>query len=341
VRASEVRIRRFLAWCGAFMLVACGGVLPSADPTESASISETDPNLTPSPQEVPLPTLPPLGERYPELFDENGCARISPLDDPGLVDCGPSSPLPEDLIEPPPDASRVLLGFEGPFYATEVSGEGVVVLEQTVTVATDGPWGAWGLIRNETLLPVGGVQVIATLLGDEGKSLDVATAAAPVDPLRPGEPGPFALSSDVPAADVSVVEWAVVPGPPNPTGNREADIYQNWWVPWGDREPIDFGYQDPPGGPPYPFVLSGGLRSLSERSMIRPVVVVAWLNKSDRVIWVETARVDLGIYPPPDDIELSAGGVGGFFLVVEEADPARLFTDVEAGIHAMLWAMGS
>lgn len=183
-----------------------------------------------------LPSLPSLHVRAPDLYDEDGCARIPP-DEGNVVRCGPfredlerlreereaciqveaGAPDLEKIFEEarrtgrcvfvePRLPSKNLAGFRGPYYTTDLEAGEVVVLKETLTTAREGTWQAWGLVRNETSTPVGEVNVTASLIGAGGAVLDRPSAEVPVDPLRPGEPGPFVITSTVDAARVTSLE---------------------------------------------------------------------------------------------------------------------------------------
>jgi len=170
----------------------------------------------------------------PYFFDENDCAYI----DDGEVDCGPSVP-PE--MQPEDDVSgviewRTLLGFVGPYCLATLDAPDVVLIRESITTSSKGAWKAWGLVRNETSDP-SGADVTASLLGPDGSILDKVSGHVLVDPLRPGEPGPFALEADVPYAEVADVAWSVTATPPGNDLVRDFQVLTLWELPLaeGDR----------------------------------------------------------------------------------------------------------
>jgi hypothetical protein len=276
----------------------------------------------------------------PDYFDEQGCQKfpVSEQADAAWESfCGPAEPTEEGT--PDPSTWQRLLGFFGPEYASTLNAQAVVLLQDSVTTSKDGSWRAWGLIRNERSIPSGAI-VTATLIGDDGSVLGSASGSVLVEPLRPGEPGPFQLSADVEAAAVASVKWTVEPTTPTGTANRDFLISQSWALDYGDRKAMSSYYTDPVAGPPYPFVLAGDIENLDKISVGRPVVVAAWVDQDLRVRWVSTAVV--GAVPfyagsaarLPSLIERRASAP--FFLVVDDAETGPLVGQ----LTPILWAIG-
>jgi hypothetical protein len=300
------------------------------------------PAAAPEPTSVqtPLPTLPPARVLEPDLFDENGCAKLGD----GTVDCG-APPLPgeaaTEAATEDPLAWRSLLGFVGPYYASELRAGAVILLQDSMTIASRGPWRAWGLVRNETAHPAG-ADVTAQLFAADGMLLTTVSAHVPVDPLRPGEPGPFALSSDIAVSDVAAVNWSVLETPPGPAVLRDFQILEGWSLPFGERGREDGWYRDPPGPPPYPFVQFGSVDNLGGASAL-PLVTAAWVDENDRVVWVATAQIG----DVPGNPESSAVGprslgprvLGDYYFVISDPSAGPLLGS--GTVSAMLWAAGT
>jgi hypothetical protein len=294
----------------------------------------------PTPVETPLPTLPPAWALEPDLFDENGCAKLGD----GTVDCG-APPLPGEAATEEatgdPLAWRSLLGFVGPYHASELRTGAVILLQDSLTIASRGPWRAWGLVRNETAHPAG-ADVAARLFAADGMLLTTVTGHVPVDPLRPGEPGPFALSSDIAVSDVAAVKWSVLETPPGPAVIRDLQILEGWSLPFGDRAREDGWYRDPPGPPPYPFVQFGSVDNLGDASAL-PLVTAAWVDENDRVVWVATAQVgDVPGNPGAAAVgprSLGPRVLGDYYFVISDPSAGPLLSS--GTVSAMLWAAGT
>jgi hypothetical protein len=293
---------------------------------------------------TPLPTLPPVSVLEPGLFDANGCQRVPPPDPlppsaPWTVECGLS--MGADVEEPEgASAWRNLLGFVGPYYATELRAGEVVLLQESVIVSTQGTWEAWGLVRNETTQPAGAV-VSASLFATDGTLLATPSAAVQVDPLRPGEPGPFAISSDIGASRVARIDWSVQSAVSGSNSPRDFLILQHWTLPYGDRPPFELVYSDPDGPPPYPFVLAGDVENLRSAEVGRPTVVVAWVDENMRVRWVTSTQSGEVPFNPsraasfPSTLESRV--TAPYFIVVDDPEVGPLLTN----LAPMLWAVAS
>jgi len=174
---------------------------------------------------------------------------------------------------------------------------------------------------------VGKVRVNATLLGRDGTILDRVSVKVPVSVLRPGEPGPFKIVSNISVSDVAQVEWSVEPGALNPAVSRDFIVQPFWEVPFGVSEWRGVKRNDSP----YPYILSAGFRNLGSRIQ-RATLVVAWLDENNRVVWVETEPLAPGTITniPPEG---SAN-----FAEIRISDPTvgpRLY-----GYTKMYWVVG-
>jgi hypothetical protein len=265
--------------------------------------------------------------------------------EPGEIDEALSRGETDCIVAKPRLDWKKLGGFYGPYYATKLEAGEVIILEEAVTTTVEGGWRAWGLVRNETEKPVGEVTVKASLIGADGAILDTPSAQVPVDPLRPGEPGPFALASQVEAAKVASVKWSVESGPPNPRVPPEAREVElrlvDWTVPYGASSPTRSKLQEMgllKADDSYPYVLCGSVQNWSQVELLEPGVVAAWLDGEGRVIWMAETELKIRGGAPlpalaPND-PVSFDDMAAFCLAVNDPQVGpRLNTD-------MLWGVG-
>ncbi len=317
------------------------------------------PLATAPPTTEPLPTLPPVQEREPELFDGSGCLRT----DAESSDCATrAEDLDAALAGTGEDDWRTLAGFVGSHWTTQPSASGITVLSETLTVAQDGPWGARGLIRNESSSEVTGLVVHARLLDSAGAPLDEVSTPVPVPGIRPGEPAPFQISSEVPAARVADVEWLTsIAAPADPSGesagesSRDIELVNHWQRGLGDPRPVEsYLYRDPVGVP-HPYVAMGTAANVGGAQLSGIGVVAAFVDTSGRVLWVQEAAVvsvDAGTdldalasplvdpegRPASGSFAAVAPGAAADFLVVVPAPGAPEALD-DASVY--LWGWGS
>ncbi len=245
---------------------------------------------------VVLPTLPAPSVRFPGLFDERGCALLTETGGQRTRVC-PAPPQPSADVSA--DGSRRLLGYEGPHYATGVTGAGVEILPATIGVPPNGNWKALGMVRNDTQWTVDAIEVTATLERLDGTPLETVRATVPVRGVRPGEPAPFALSSTTSRASVALVRWATsyrrAPSP-SATSRRRIEIALVRTLSdargsglLGESNAADSSSDDqqPSSGE----VAWGTLRSWSESPIRRPAVVAMWLDAEGRALALGSARV--------------------------------------------------
>lgn len=316
------------------LLAGCG------DPAGVGAATRT-PSAADAPATTALPTLPPPWILEPGLYDEEGCAFISESES-----VCPAPPLPSDVALTPgegEDEWQVLLGYIGPLYASELTGE-VQVLEQTVRAATEGAWVARGLVRNQTGSSMR-ISLAASLYDADAKLLATVPATVYLDVVRPGEPAAFEAMADIPAESVYRVAWGVVPEKVPDAAIRDFEILQFWQVPYGDRARMNF---DPAEGTP-PFVLYGAARSLygvadpvSKARVGSIRIIAAWVDQRFRVHAVTEAMAgfvpnDRSMSQVAPDI-LEPRGHGDFYLVLDQRDVA-----LGAGsgqLMPIMWATG-
>lgn len=248
---------------------------------------------TPPPIPVHLPTLPAPHERLPGLFDESGCALLA-------VDEGARKricPAPQPSARVVPGGWHRLLGYEGPHYATSVTGAGVELLPATIGVAREEIWSALGMVRNDTPWTLNAIEVAATLEAPDGASLETVRAVVPVRSVRPGEPAPFALSSTTRRAAVKLVRWETTyrrAASSSPDSSRRIEVSlvralsdaRHSGLPDGDDPDVGDG-----SSPATNEIAWGTLRSWSESPIRRPAVVALWLDADGRALALGSARV--------------------------------------------------
>jgi hypothetical protein len=149
--------------------------------------------------------------RYPTLYDENDCLILPDIEGGGS-ECDQVIVAPGEVDPPNRDAWKDLLGFQGNFFADEVTGEGVVLLPGSVSSPQAESWRATGLVRNETTVAKPPVSVSTLLYDASGSLLDAPRAATGIGAVRPGEPAPFMVTSDIAANRVRSWDWCVTVG---------------------------------------------------------------------------------------------------------------------------------
>ena len=220
-------------------------------------------------------------------------ARSAKAAAPAVAEQAPATvataPAPPTTVGP--DDWTEESSFIGPYWSTTAGSDTVRVLDEALTTATEGSWSAQGLVRNETAAPRSAVAVEATLEDAEGATLATVVAEVPVSPVRAGEPAPFTVTSDVPAASVAAVSWEV-------TSESGSD----------ERPDLDIStaWRDPEAAPTR-------LVGWADATTASPAstVVVAWLDAEDRVIDVVDAELTQGAAAQPAG-PLLAGDFGDF-----------------------------
>lgn len=327
---------RFVAIAAIAVILAGCRAVPGASeaipPPTSAATTAGDASP------IPLPTVVPFAEKHPNAFDENGCLRLGP--NPSDVDCGLAPGMPGQVEPSPhPDDSKHLLGFDGPFYTAFPSGTEVTLLDESVAEGQGDTWSATGLVRNELTSPIGPITVTATLLDAAGAEVGVATASTLLPVIRPGEPAPFAVESDVATATVETVEWALTDS--EPTSDPDARAMETtlyWSQPYGDRERLDDFFPADPVEPPYPFTLVGGVGNYSGSEIHSPFVVFGWLDSDGRLVFVGTSPIrHFTVSAEPVDV-LPPDGQSGFVIQVGDPVFGPMMSADDGGL--ILWSSG-
>lgn len=269
----------------------------------------------PPKQKVKLPKLPEIWEIHKNLKKEDF--------QPSLVTS--DTEILEALNDP--KSTKALRGFVGQNYVTEVDGQSVIVLENSINAAKTGNWQAKGLVRNETTDNVGNVTIEAQLFSKDGKLLDTARTDSLVQNIRPGEPAPFIIKSSKNTDEVSEVKWAVQAKAISENVSREANIMVNYEVPFGKPEYKGILRDDAP----YPYVMGTSFDNLSG-PVKQADIIVAWLDETGKVVWVENS--------PLDPAFRNGVGVDGSALfkdiIVEDAE----FAPQLSSLSYTLWVVG-
>lgn len=303
-------------WILAITLVA-GVTLPGAALVAGAD----DPPPAPT-----LPELPSVADGVDGLYDEDGCLQTGPDE----VDCSVrADEVDAALSEGGVGETRHLEGFVGSRWLGVVDGRGPTVLPATVERSTTGAFVATGLARNEGTTVLADLVVTARLLDPSGEELAVVTATSPVHDLRPGEPAPFTVRSDVEATSVARVEWAAAGGAAGEARDRALSWTPYWERPEGG-DPVDlYLYRD--SRDLRPHLLFGSVASVGQSPVDHPEVVVGWLSPQGRLVGFVTAPVR-----GTDGtalVRLPAGGAADALVVAASAPPA--------GAETLVWVQGT
>jgi hypothetical protein len=269
------------------------------------------------PDLLPLPTLPSVSERHPERFDRSGCAL-----EPDGRDCqAGAAGIDAAQVGDTDDDWRHLRGFSGMGWTTRATDE-VSLLDGSLRIAPTGAWRATGLVRNGQRHPVAAPTVTATLFDAHDEALDTVHATVSLAVLRPGEPAPFELRSDVDAATVVSVRWSIDepgaagddhedgadPTTADPTTvdrlrtdrafaaatalpARDLELSVLWQRFPDDPRPADlYLHRDPPDGP-RPLVVFGQAVAVGPGTVTGTRVLGAWIDEGGRVLAVAEATV--------------------------------------------------
>lgn len=182
---------------------------------------------------------------------------------------------------------RSVVGFVGPNYTNYVVGEGISILENSLSVSETGYWEAMGLMRNESQTVIGEVDLFVELLSEDGVILETVAANAPVKNVRPGEPAPFILTSTTDSSLVAEVVWNATETEELSDISREGVIYVDYEIPHGldtykgvARDSVD-------------YQIGTSFANMGE-SLTEAYLYAAWLDPEGKVVWFEeTALNDL------------------------------------------------
>lgn len=197
----------------------------------------------------------------------------------------PAGPAPK-LPPHDPDSFRAIDGYRGPFYRKEILGGDVKVLTQTLYRWPIKNWKVTGLLRNETNKNIKINSMTAFLFDTHGNTLGSTTAWIPITQIRQGEPAPFVIEAGIQRDIVHKVDWRIDYTPSSPL-NRSFQINLYWQLPFGYRQRrIGYPLDDPPN-PPYPYVVFGSLRNVSNKKVNNVRLLGAWQDNQGRIIYVD------------------------------------------------------
>ncbi len=276
---------------------------------------------------VSLPAVPPPHVRFPDGFDEHGCALIARGTSPPRTVC------PAVRKEQSSTAAgwARYLGYEGPPAAADAGTRGVVILPDSITVASRGWWRAAGLVRNDTDAIAREVRVTVELATSGGRPLGSATVLVPVRNVRPGEPAPFEVRTLLPVQSVRHVTWSasVARGGGTTTPSRMAEIEVGRIAPASSRDPVRGDAAEPEAM----RIGWGILRNWGPLPISGVSVVGMWLDERGHAIRLVEGRVlasrRAGTRSATD---LLPGGTRSFELLEREPSPAH-----GAGWRLALW----
>lgn len=224
---------------------------------------------------------------------------------------------------------QIFPGFYGSYSTDEVEGNTVKILEDSLNVTTHGLWSVIGLVRNEMVTNANKAIVEAVLFNMDGQIIDTASSDVMVQNLRPGEPAPFTIDSNVSTEDVSKVEWTVLVKDKDETVYRDQTISIYYELPLGEDTYKNSKRDDAP----YPFVLSAGFNNLGKK-VSKETLTVAWLSPEGKVVWIEETSLEDGFAKGVEE-----GGSANFNDIVVDSND----TDFANKLHELsylLWTEG-
>jgi len=171
----------------------------------------------------------------------------------------------------------------------------------------------------------------------DGATLASVDAPTLVAPVRSGERAPFRLTSQVRAADVASVTYAVRPRDDDIASPEARDLQvATYWTRPTSGDPVAvIGYEDAPGAP-LAHLVYGSATNTTLATVTWPRVVAVWLGPDGRVLAVADAPV-LDAGTDRAAAALSAGEAGDIVLVVDDHSIA----DQLERLNPLLWGVGS
>lgn len=336
-----------VASAAAIVFSACGGAATAPIPEAVGQAAPSAP-AEQSIADAVLTTVPPLAERYPDLFDERGCAlgpdtpaftELSPESQAAIKAALPAEALAQlesngeiDLDAMAPEVLGAMLEAEGvETVDCNISGETPAdprefygylgpnaerfspgQVEARAVVDLDGNWGAIGY----AVAPADGgtVTITATLNDSNGTTITSISAESPVRGARPDEPLAFALASEVTANKVASVEYSV--SETAAVANRGLSILVEGVIADDDRS-----------------VVIGTITNSSDVAAVDPGGVVAISEAGAPTVVVEFTVTEPGTTRAIDRLE---PGFSGTFEVIVD-DPAHAVTSDSIEV----WAFAS
>lgn len=227
---------------------------------------------------IERPKMPEVWEIYSNINSEDFAPEL---------DLNQNEIMQQSIAETEMDDSiqRSVVGFVGPNYTNYVVGQGISILENSLTVVETGDWQAMGLFRNESPNVIGEVYLFVELLSEDGVILETVTANAPVKNIRPGEPAPFMLTSTTDSSLVAEVVWNTIETEEINEISREGVIYVDYEIPYGldnyrgvDRDSLD-------------YQIGTSFANIGE-SLSEAYLYAAWLDSEGKVVWIEETALN-------------------------------------------------
>jgi hypothetical protein len=193
----------------------------------------------------------------------------------------------ENLNPSDEKAIRTFPGFSGPFAIELIDGDEINVIEESLNSLEQNTWGMMGLVRNETTEVASKITIVAKLKDKDGNLLGKVQGNTLVNHIRPGEPAPFKLESKINSDEVATIEWDTKLNGTQGVSSRELNITPSWELPYGLKQVGQFERNDDP----YPYVMHVSFDNLG-REIKDANLVVAWINPSGKVEWIEEKTLD-------------------------------------------------
>ncbi|WP_127533440.1 hypothetical protein [Paenibacillus kobensis] len=219
-----------------------------------------------------------------------------------------------------------LEGFSGYYATDEVAGDRLVIVEESLNISQSGLWEAKGLIRNEYTSPVKAGHIEADLINKNGEIIKKVKGESMVELIRPGEPVPFVIQTDIDASLVANVEWSIKSTDKKQDFNRQGTAMVLHELPYGEETYNGELRSDAP----FPYKMSVQLRNLSKKDWNSAYLVVAWIDSEGKVF--NTIKVD-----SDKTYHIYADGVAMFDeIVVDDPSIAPYLSQYEY----MTWVVG-
>lgn len=235
----------------------------------------------------------------------------------------------EALVDPPRCAEQgcealsmgnwtSLPGYLGPL--GDAAEESPRVDPASVRASGSGTWSAIGLVVNGASARSDAATVTAELLAEDGTVLGRVEGVAPVAPLRPGEPSPFLIGSDIEAAKVAEVRWGVsgpsgdVPTADEVSARRSIQFSVYWTHPFTSEDTMEPVGHELEGASAH--IVYGSIQSTDV--VEAPMVAAAWMDDDGRLLaFLEVPAYRAGTDDAVDRLDPSSNAD----LVVIVTDP--------------------
>jgi len=284
--------------------------------TSAYAAQTTDSSYKKQKVKIKLPKKPEIWEVYKNLDKEKYRAQVNFTE--GNSDSSAQGGAAE---------FQSFLGFAGSYATDEVEGDQVKLLEETLTVSTNGVWRALGLVRNETVADVGDIKIEANLYSIDGGLLEKVQTDALVERIRPGEPVPFEIDATTPAGMVSKVEWKVFAKKANKQASRDQVIRMFYELAYGQSDYKGLARE----GSAFPYEMAAGFNNLGQE-VKKEKLIAAWLTPEGKIFHIETAQMNAAFANG-----IPEGGMANFdHIMVSDPQVAPKLSEYEY----MLWVVG-